>query len=190
MRCWLMLISKVSTDDDLQFDQTTCAVDGVGGVGVGSAGRSGGRGCDGALPGDDGARAGMVGVPVPRCGGLRGLVAGAGMAAVRAEDKVHYAERMEDAMTMRQWRLVIDGEDVGDASAPREPYREPERPRRAQVGGLTRRQRVDWLILGAGAVIDVGLSVAGLARFGLTWQVPFSGLCALVIILIGLRLIR
>ena len=96
---------------------------------------------------------------------------------------------MEDAMT-RQWRLAIDGEDVGDVSAPREAYREPERPRRAQVSGLTRRQRVDWLILGAGAVIDVGLSVAGLARFGLTWQVPFSGLCALVIILIGLRLIR
>ena len=93
-------------------------------------------------------------------------------------------------MTMRQWRLMIDGEDVGDVSAPREPYREPERRQRVRVGGLTRQQRVDWLILGTGAVIEVGLSVIGLVWCGLTLQVIGSGLCALVIILIGLRLIR
>lgn len=101
--------------------------------------------------------------------------------------------------TMRQWRLMINGEVVDDGPPEggqtlRELEDEARRARTAErarhqpLGGMTRQKRETWLIAGAGAAGELLLSVAALVLLPadvrvLVMLVPLA--CALAMLAMG-----
>lgn len=86
----------------------------------------------------------------------------------------------------RQWRLMVNGEviDLEDRSEGAPARVAPTRAR--QVSGLmTRTQRENWRILGAGAAFEVLLSVAALALLGPGWEMLLLGSFALALLFVG-----
>lgn len=86
-------------------------------------------------------------------------------------------------MTVRQWRLMINGEvvDVEDrrGSVPEERAAPP------RVGAMTKGQRRGWMVLGAGAAFEVLLSVAALVMVGPGWTMLLLAAFALLLLLVG-----
>lgn len=91
-------------------------------------------------------------------------------------------------MTMRQWRLIIDGEPVDfeeDAPAP------------APAGGQ-RRWRMSarawrlagWVAIGLGVVFEVALSMLALDQFGFGVATMVCGALACVVLVIGSRMMQ
>lgn len=85
----------------------------------------------------------------------------------------------------RQWRLMINGELVDVEAAENRSTGTPVRVSPVRVSAMTRSQRENWLILGAGAAFEVLLSLAALVLLGPGWEMVLLGSFALVLLLVG-----
>lgn len=97
-------------------------------------------------------------------------------------------------MTMRQWRLVINGEVVDDFEAEAAPrfdgyvHDQVRRPRRLGSWRSRRLMAMGWAALALTVGFEVALSVYALGQFGFGWTALALGGLACLVLVVGTRL--